>query len=486
MTRNLITCALALFLSLSTIGQVTIPADSLKKHVYYLASDSLEGRGLSTEGGLKAAIYIANLFKEIGIAPAGEGYFHPFYTRVGQSMLKGNNVVGIIEGTDPKLKNEYIVLGAHYDHLSYTYIDGVKVVYNGADDNASGTSAIIELGRALVQQKEKLKRSVLIIAFDGEESGLRGSIDFIGQNVIPIENVKLMMSIDMVGRYAESNSLIMGAMANLTGGIELLDRIAKKHEVKLKEIPESLSGRTDSKPFGDIGIPAIHVTSGIVGPYHQPEDDRETIDYEGMEKIAGLLFELTIELANKDSLVPNKKLMVAAKQSGQPFFRYGVKAHVGSSFHAYPNEFFNGKRRFSYEVGLVSQIKITKHFLLQPEVLYSSSASDYETGNFRVHSLKIPVSLVIASSGGGYNPRVYATLGAYYRYHFSGTANGKSLDFDNSFEQTETGIVYGFGFEQNSVFVSVNFSLGLSSLAKDANMSDFKNRATYFSMAYMF
>lgn len=484
MTRNFIVGVLAIFIGINAVGQVVIPADSLKKHVYYLASDSLEGRGLSTQSGLKAANYIADYFKKIGVMPVGENYLHPFYARLGQTMLLGNNVVGIIEGSDHELKNEYIVLGAHYDHISYKFIEGEKVIYNGADDNASGTSMIIEIGRVLVQQKEKLKRSVILVAFDGEECGLAGSRKFVKQNIVPVENIKLMMSIDMIGRYAESNYLAMGAMGSLIGGVEILDEIADKHGIKTKNMTDDVSSSTDSKPFGDIGIPALHVTSGVFGPYHEPEDDRETIDYEGMEKISGLLYDLTIELANKESLEPTKKLIAVAKKDGLPFFRYGLKANVGRSFHSYPNEFFNGKGRFSYEVGFITQVKITKNFSLQPEVLYSSSASDFNTGNFRTHSINTPVSLVIATKGS--SQRFYATLGAYYSYHFSGSANGKSLDFDNSFEQTETGIVYGFGLEVNSVFVSVNFNNGLSKLSKDEKMSDFKNRATYFSMAYMF
>ncbi len=487
MTKNSVVLVIVLFISLNAVGQILIPADSLKKHVYYLASDSLEGRGLATQSGLAAANYIADYFKEIGIMPVGEKYLHPFYTRLWQTMLVGNNVVGIIEGSDPELKNEFIVLGAHYDHISFKIEEGRKIIYNGADDNASGTAAIIEIGRALVQQKAKLKRSVVIIAFDAEESGLVGSRKFIEQNIVPIENVKFMMSIDMIGRYAKSKSLIMGAIETLVDGKNILNDIANKHEIELDKAGDDLAGRTDSKPFANQGVPAVHATTGIIGPYHKPEDDRETLDYNGMEKISGLLYELTLELSNKDQLEPSKELLVETNKVGLPFFRYGLKANVGSSFHLYTDEFYNGKRRFSYEAGLMTQIKITKNISLQPEVLYSSMASGFNTGNFRTHSLSTPVSIVIASDmDKNSNSRAFATIGAYYAYHFGGSADNKSLDFDNSFEQTETGLVFGIGFEAMSVYVSVNFKQGLSSLSKDENMSNIKNRAAYFSMGYMF
>ncbi|MHA1207503.1 MAG: M28 family peptidase [Candidatus Hodarchaeales archaeon] len=487
MIRNLTAFALMFLIGISAFGQVKIPADSLKKHVYYLADDSLEGRGLGTQSGLKVANYIADYFKQIGLKSAGENYLHPFYTRQGQTMLIGNNVVGIVEGSDPELKDEYIVLGAHFDHISYEFKNGEKIVYNGADDNATGTAAIIEIGRVLVQQKEKLKRSVVIVAFDGEESGLIGSREFVKQNIVPVENVKLMMSIDMIGRYAKSNSLIMGAMGSLKGGDEMLFEIAVKHGIEIKKTKNEISSRTDSKPFGQVGIPALHVTSGIIGPYHKPKDDAETIDYEGMEKISGLLYDLTVEIANSKSLEPIRELATQAKNGGLPFFRYGLKANVGSSYHSYPNEFFNGKSKFSSEVGLMTQLKITKNFSLQPEVLYSTLASDFNTGNFRTHSVTTPVSLVLATKMNKvYNLRLYVNVGGYYSYHFSGSANGKSLDFDNTFEQTETGLVYGFGMEVMSVFISVNFLHGLSNLMKDKNIGEFTNRATYFSMGYIF
>jgi aminopeptidase YwaD len=470
-----------------TFGQVIIPSDSLKKHVYYLADDSLEGRGLATQSGLTAANYIAGYFKQIGLEPVGEAYLHPFYTRQGQTTLTGNNVVGIIEGSDAEFKEEYIVLGAHYDHIAFKFENGEKIVYNGADDNASGTAAIIEIGRALVQQKEKLKRSIVIVAFDGEESGLIGSSEFVAQEIVPIENVKLMMSIDMIGKYDKSNSVIVGAMGCLKGGDELLSSIAGKHGIEIKKTGKKVSDRTDSKPFGIAGIPALHVTSGIIGPYHKPEDDPDTIDYEGMEKISGLLCDLTVELSNSESLLPITELTTLAKNEGLPFFRFGLKANVGSSYHAYPDEFYNGKSKFSFESGLLTQFRITKNLSLQPEVLYSSSASDFSTGNFRTHSITTPVSLVLATKMNKmFYQRFFLHFGGYYTYHFSGSANGTSLDFDNTYEQTETGLVYGFGVEMMSILVGVNFKYGLSNIMKDENAGELKNRATYFSIGYIF
>lgn len=478
---------LCLFVSLNAIGQVIIPADSLKKHVYFLASDSLEGRGLSTESGKKAANYIAQHFEKNGLSKIGDSYFHPFLMKYGSTMLEGNNVVGIIEGVDSLIKDEYIVLGAHYDHVSFDMVDGVKFIYNGADDNASGTSAILELGRALVQHKNELKRSVVIVAFDGEESGLVGSGYFVKQGIVPIEKVKLMMSIDMVGRYAESNSLIMGAMGTLIGGEKMLEKLAVKHNIDIKKTGEQISNRTDSKPFGKAGIPALHVSTGIIGPYHKPEDDAETLDYAGMEKVSGLIYELTVVASNNDLLVPIKELVAGTNNKGMPLFRAGAKLSLGGSHHYYPKEFYNGKNKFSFETGLVAQFMSSEHLSLQAEALYSSMASDFIPGNFRTHSITVPLSIVLGTKmNQDIRQRFFVSIGAYYSYNFAGTIGGEKIDFDNNFDRDETGLVCCFGLEVMSVVVSFNSRYGLTNLSRNDEYGEFRNRGVYFTLGYIF
>ena len=179
----------------------------LTEHVYYLAADSLQGRKAGTEYSRKAASYIQRQYEEIGLKPFFGDWFHYFAPGGEDSSIgaKYVDVVGVIEGSDPKLKNEYIVLGAHFDHL------GVRKgkVYNGADDNASGSAALIEVARELYARRDCLKRSVIIAAFDAEELGLWGSkaladtlVKAVGQ-----DRIKLMMSLDMVGWYTASGKL---------------------------------------------------------------------------------------------------------------------------------------------------------------------------------------------------------------------------------------------------------------------------------------
>ncbi len=478
---------LCLLISFNAIGQVIIPADSLKKHVYFLANDSLEGRGFSTVSGLKAANYIAAHFEKVGLARIGESYLHPFQQKYGSTILQGNNVVGIVRGSDSLLKDEYILLGAHFDHVAYDMVEGKKIVYNGADDNASGTSAIMELARALVKHKSELKRSVVIVAFDAEESGLVGSGYFVKQAIVPIEKIKLMMSIDMVGRYAESKSLAMGAMGTLVGGEKMLEVLAAKHNVDIKKTGEEISNRTDSKPFGNVGIPALHVTTGIIGPYHKPEDDAGTLDYAGMEKVSGLLYELTVVASNSEALAPIDALVVKSKNKGMPPFKLGAKLNLGSNHHYYPKEFYNGKSKFSYETGLLAQFMASEHLSLQAGALYSSMASDFIPGNFRTHSLTVPLSIVLGTKmNQDIHQRFFVTVGAYYSYHFAGTVGGKKMDFENDFDRDETGLVYGIGLEVMSVVVGVDFRYGLTELAKGAGYNEFRNRGTFFTLGYFF
>ena len=487
MRKKLSFLVLSVFIGLNTFGQSDIKSETLKNHVYFLASDSLEGRGLATESGQIAANYIAKYFEQSGLEPVGDSFFHPFYARVSQSMLQGRNVVGMIEGSDPVLKNEYIVLGAHYDHISYKFVNGEKVVYNGADDNASGSAAIMEIGRALVKQKGKLKRSVILVAFDGEESGLIGSGKFVKQNTVPVDQIKAMMSIDMIGRYAESGSLIMGAMEDIKGGAKRLMPHADEHDVKIKRTGGATSNRTDTKPFGDAGVPAIYVSSGIVGPYHKPEDDRETLDYEGMEKITNMLADLTLDLASGESLEPASHEVAAIKTKGTPFFRYGVKLNTGGSANIYPNEFYKAKSGFSSEAGLITQFRITKNFTLQPEVLYSTMGSQEQTGNYRTHSITTPVNLLITTpmNRNGGQERMHVSVGGYYSYHFAGSVNKVAMDFNNTYEQSEMGIVYGLGLEVMKVCVSVNFKHGFTNIMQGTDNGTIRNRAIYFTLGYM-
>ena len=273
--RKTVLFLLTISIALSVNAQSTLK-ERLEQHVYTLASDSLKGRKAGTDHGRMAADYIAAQFEEIGIKPfLASGFLQIF-------DWKFQNVVGIIPGNDSILKHEYIIVGAHYDHL------GVRngEIYNGADDNASGVAVLIELARELKREQLNLKRSIILVAFDAEEIGLLGSYNFSNLPNISKNNVKLMISIDMVGWYEKSGKVKYQGTGTIKTGKKLilkdeytpkeLNVVAKKFEV----IPG-----TDSYPFRKKGIPTLWVTTGIVSPYHKPQDDAHLIDYNGMALI---------------------------------------------------------------------------------------------------------------------------------------------------------------------------------------------------------
>ena len=212
------------------------------------------------------------------------------------------NVVGILPGSDPARAREAIVIGAHYDHvglggrLSVTP-DRVEI-HNGADDNASGTASIIEMARVAADERSRFPRTLIFIAFAGEERGLLGSAYYASHAVFPIENTIAMLNLDMVGRArgavdvsgldtSPSMEADLKAAATAAGGGLQIKR----------EGPGA--GRSDDSNFLDRRIPAINFFTGFHADYHRPGDDWEKIDAAGTKRVATLALELAARLANR-------------------------------------------------------------------------------------------------------------------------------------------------------------------------------------------
>ena len=277
--RKVLVAALLATVCMPVVNAQQTRQQRLRQHLYYLASDSLEGRLAGSVGGAKARQYILNQYKEIGLQPYSGNGIYPFRPsqQISSQMLGKdslNNIIMIIPGSDPQLKNEYIVLGAHYDHVG---IKGGKV-YNGADDNASGSTALIEIARELYAHRSELKRSVIIAAFDGEEEGLFGSKEMVKMLGKDIDKVKVMLSIDMVGWLSANDALIIEGSSTLKGGKETLQQLGEEQgmRLKLKTFERSVMTATDTEPFAKQGQrPTLAVTTGLKSPYHKPEDDAD-------------------------------------------------------------------------------------------------------------------------------------------------------------------------------------------------------------------
>lgn len=461
-----------------------IDANKLKDHVYRLASDSLMGRGFGTEGGRMAAHYISDMFKEVGLAPWQGQYRHPFIHTGMMLKTEGANVIGWVEGNDPVLRNEYIVLGAHYDHLAYRIVNGEKVVYNGADDNASGVASIIEIGRWLVLNRDRLKRSVIIIAFDGEESGLIGSSHLVNSKAIPTDRVKFMFSLDMVGMLQKYGGVDLVGNKTLSNGEDFFTQLAAIHGIKLKKTGRKIEMQTDTYPFGKLGIPAVHVFTSTVSPYHKPEDDADKLDYEGMARIANFVADATMQLSNADAVKPDARF--ASKNIGSNKFSIGYRFGFGNTYHEYKDEFYKSKEGFSFNAGLSSVIGLSRSLDLQINALYQSAGTEHRYGNFRTHEAVIPVNLLYYFGGNKYemlSPKLYFIGGGYYSYRFAGKVGDGSFRMDGNIRKENYGFQVGIGFRIMDVNLQLVRQVALKSIVQNSTIIP----STFmFSMGFRF
>lgn len=228
--------------------------------------------------------------------------------RVQVALLQAmaHNVIGILPGTDPVLKEEYIVVGAHYDHLgmggpgSGSRMPDTLAVHNGADDNASGTAGIIALAAALKDAGVKLKRSVVFVAFSGEEMGLLGSKYFTKNSPVPLAGIKAMLNLDMVGRLdPDSGSVMVSGTGTSLEAEDMLNHYGKKRSFRLKYSPEGF-GASDHSSFYIENIPVFFFTTGAHGDYHTPSDDAELLNYPGEAEVIALVCDVLTDIANRD------------------------------------------------------------------------------------------------------------------------------------------------------------------------------------------
>ena len=394
--------------------------ERLTEHVYYFAADSLNGRAAGSPDAAKAAAYIVNEYESMGLKPLYDDWYMPFNTN-GKDY---KNVVAVLEGNDPELKNQYIVIGAHYDHL------GVKKgqIYNGADDNASGSAAVIEIARALCSNRDKLKRTVVIAAFDAEELGLYGSNALadrmLGEDGL---DVRLMMSVDMVGWYKATNSLTLMGVATIKN--------------------------SDTEGFAKRQVPTLAISTGIKSPYHKPEDDADLIDYDGLDKVTDYLTDLTMEVASDESFAASGR--VARKhRSGHPILEIALFPAIGSSHFNFPDAPFEGKTGFSYGGGVSAQLNFghLSHFGIKADALYLQASAPYldETAvyssslKYKGSELRVPIQLIYQGGGTG---TAFLGFGGYYGHRFKTSMPSdwtvRTEDFGLS---TELGLkVGGFG-----------------------------------------
>jgi len=255
-------------------GLFKLDSTQLLEHVKILASDDFEGRRTGTNGAIKAKDYIISELKNLKVQPLSESFEQKFSFSSRKSDYDGINILGLIEGSD--YSDEYIVLSAHYDH------EGIKngVVYNGADDDASGVSALLAFADYF--KKSPPNHSIILAFFDAEELGLRGSRYYVDNTVVPIDNIKLNINLDMVSRSDRRELYITGAKDN-KDVIQLINSKPKSEQFKFIMGHDGTDGKqnwtysSDHGSFYRKGIPFLYFGVEDHKDYHRPTDDFENI-----------------------------------------------------------------------------------------------------------------------------------------------------------------------------------------------------------------
>lgn len=305
----------------------------LYKHIEVLSSDSLEGRETGKPGQKMAAEYIANHFKKIGIPPYKRKTYYQkfkvkserhickcddcdlaFFKRIFKSnqTIRGENVLGYIEGSD--LKDELLIITAHYDHLG----KHDSLIFNGADDDASGVSAALEIAEAFMLAKKEgygPRRSILIMPVSGEEKGLLGSRYYTDNPIYPLENTVANLNIDMIGRlddwHDNGNYVYLIGSDRLSYDLHNLNEKINDEYIEIdldyrfndKDDPNRYYYRSDHYNFAKNNIPVIFYFNGVHEDYHKPSDTIEKIDFDKINTITRLIFLTAWEIANRDERI---------------------------------------------------------------------------------------------------------------------------------------------------------------------------------------
>jgi hypothetical protein len=331
-----------------------ISADSLRGHLSFIASDLLEGRNTPSRGLDIAAEYIAAQFRRAGLEPVGEAgsesYFQTSEWSVGpiindfvelnvddgkqkmrarrdqlaamgvsveqrpdgadgsseKSVVRLRNVIGLLRGSDPALKDSYVIVSAHYDHTGARPTGEGDRINNGANDDGSGTVSVIELATALSSLKQRPKRSVVFIAWFGEEKGLQGSRYYVRHPVFPLEKTVAMINLEHLGR-TDDNEGPKPDSATLTGfdytdvatTFKSAGEMTGVNVYKHEKNSDAFFPRSDNQALANAGIPAHTLCVAFIFPdYHKPGDHWEKIDYANLARVNRTIALALLTIAN--------------------------------------------------------------------------------------------------------------------------------------------------------------------------------------------
>jgi hypothetical protein len=273
----------------------------LESVVKTLASPEMEGR--RGEGARKAAGFLVEEFRQLKLEPLFQGQYIQEIPAAEPGRIQGRNVGGVLRGRDPKLRDQWVILSAHFDHL------GVRkgVLYPGADDNASGVAMMLEVARSMATSPDRPLRSVMFIGFDLEEVGLFGSRYFVAHPPVPLDRIGLFITADMIGRalagICERHVFVLGS-EHAPGLRPWIDEAARDRPLQVGLLGSDvlILNRSDYGPFRTRQIPFLFFSTGENPRYHSPDDKPETLNYPKLTAISQMIHQLTAKAASAPSL----------------------------------------------------------------------------------------------------------------------------------------------------------------------------------------
>ncbi len=280
-------------------AEKTLTAAEVKKHIGFFASDELGGRDTPSEGLTKAAEYIAAEFKRLGLKGVGDDGGHIKSWEYNGEKVP--NCVGLLEGSDDKLKDEVVIIGGHMDHIG---MQGREVM-NGADDNASGSTGVLELAEAFASMKTRPRRSILFLTFSGEEKGLLGSAAYVKDPAVPLAKCVAMFNLDMIGR-SKDDYLFIGGVGTSEPFPTMVEKAAEGIGLKIETHPGGLAP-SDNTNFHLKGLPVLFFFTNVHADYHNADDVVDKINAEGEAKILKLAFRIVRATADRDERLPFTK-----------------------------------------------------------------------------------------------------------------------------------------------------------------------------------
>jgi metal-dependent amidase/aminoacylase/carboxypeptidase family protein len=327
--RFLFSCAVAFLLAQTALVGQNISEKNLRKHISFLASDRLKGRGTGSAEERKAAEYLAKQFRKIGLTPKGDAgkYFHQFGfkkasdphggTAENAPQVYSQNVAAYLDNG----AEHTIVVGAHYDHLGLGHdFNSLEAnpegkIHNGADDNASGTAGVLELARYFAQNGVKEQHNFLFLCFSGEELGLVGSKRYTDYPTIDLSKVSFMLNMDMIGRLNAENRLVVGGVGTAPDFVPTLQSLTTSLSIKQDSAG---IGPSDHTSFYLKNIPVLFFFTGQHSDYHKPSDDTEKINFAGETQVLEYAVRLIEQLDQRPKLTFQA---TKAKEDNTPRFK---------------------------------------------------------------------------------------------------------------------------------------------------------------------